>query len=71
MNFKIYYFSNGHKVYLDGSASVGYSIETATMFARENASAMPNQRIYVENGDTMQDDKSYINIAGIIHHTLH
>lgn len=60
-NFKIYYYSPTSKVYLDGSASQGYSYEYATALARDNASSMPNVRIYVENGDTMKDDKSFFN----------
>lgn len=59
-NYKIFYYpSYGTKVYLDGSASVGYSYQTACMFARDNAVSMPRRRIYVENGDTGKEDKSY------------
>ena len=66
-NYKIYYYRNGRRVYLDGSASEGYSYNTAVMFARDNASSMPNRRIYIENGDTGQDESSYVNQSGVIH----
>lgn len=65
MNYKIYYYGP-KKTYLDGSASEGYSLQTAIMFARENASAMPNKRIYVENGDTCKDVQSVYNHRGNI-----
>jgi hypothetical protein len=67
MEFKLYYYTkSGAKVYLDGTESEGYSLQTAITFARDNASSMPITRIYLENALTCQDDRSYISVNGVI-----
>ena len=63
-NFKLFVYTGYGKEYLDGSASEGYSLQAAIYLARENASAMPGKRIYIENGDTCKEVQSVINVNG-------
>ncbi len=62
---------SGLKHYLDRTFTTPVNYRYAEQLARENASAMPNRRIYIEHAVSGKLDSSVINIDSVITSRLH
>ena len=69
--FKVYYYRASAKVYLDRTALYAVDYSIAVDYAMDNASSMPDKRIYIESAITGINVISYININGIIRSSQH